>query len=138
MLQPSVDENTTVHLAKEWPKLQLNLQRSTRRHPVPIEALPNTHVDAPFVRSINPKVWLQRVEWREEREDSETKMRRMALGLPIAERFRLAYVWQEEALKRMSPLQIKNARKNQRRYERAKHAQSSDGAESYADSHSHL
>ena len=103
-----------------------------------MEALPNAHVDALAVLSIDPKVWRQRVEWREEGEDKDAKMRRMAQDLPIAERFRLAYLWQEEASRKMSPLQIKNARKNQRRYERAIHAQSSDGAESYADSHSHL
>eukprot|EP00850_Spirogloea_muscicola_P012612 SM000082S22854 [mRNA] locus=s82:327890:328674:+ [translate_table: standard] len=116
LVWPGVDEKSAALLATRCPGVVLNpslasLPPSLRREGVPPEAQPGVALDAPFVEGLDPATWVasagvpsskRKVDWR--------------VPLPLAERFRLAYVARDD---RLAPKRAKNQRQQARRAERA-------------------
>eukprot|EP00850_Spirogloea_muscicola_P009935 SM000057S18365 [mRNA] locus=s57:256230:257016:+ [translate_table: standard] len=116
LVWPGVDEKSAALLATRCPGVVLNpslasLPPSLRREGVPPDARPGVALDAPFVEGLDSATWTtldggpsseRKVDWR--------------VALPLAERFRLAYVARDD---RLAPKRAKNQRQQARRAERA-------------------
>ena len=114
-MQPRIDDNSKETLAAECPRVTINPQPSPydlSGSRVPVEALASVPLDHSVVEDIDPKTWAV----------SAAPRRPVALSnpnappeIPIAERFRLAYVEREA---RLAPKRAKRERQQRRRAER--------------------
>lgn len=112
--QPKIDKDSLESLSAECPRIILNPKPSPlgyRGVEVPVEALGSVPLDDRVVKDIDPKTWavsgfIQRTSQSVLNPSDE---------LPMAERFRLAFVERDA---RLAPKRAKNARQHQRRLER--------------------
>ncbi|XP_062229583.1 uncharacterized protein LOC133927234 isoform X2 [Phragmites australis] len=115
LVWPKIDDNSKATLAEECPRVTVNPQPSPFDlcgSKVPSEALASIPLDHSVVADIDPKTWAV-----------SAAPRRIAAPLnpdappeiPIAERFRLAYVEREA---RLAPKRAKRERQQRRRAER--------------------
>ncbi|CAL5392833.1 unnamed protein product [Camellia sinensis] len=114
LLWPKVDKDSLESLSTECPRIIVNPKPSPfgyRGVEVPREALPNIALDDPIVKDVDPKTWA--VSGYSARASSTSVT--SATDLPIAEKFRLAFVERDT---RLAPKRAKNARQHQRRAER--------------------
>ncbi|XP_010276098.1 PREDICTED: uncharacterized protein LOC104610934 [Nelumbo nucifera] len=115
LVWPKIDDDSRESLAAECPRIIVNPKPSPlgfRGVEVPNEALPGIALDDPIVKDIDPKTW----------EVCRVAAPRAILPsthnpneLPMAERFRLAFVEREA---RLAPKRAKNARQHKRRADR--------------------
>lgn len=101
-------------LSAECPRIIINPKPSAfgyRGFEIPREALPSTTLDDPVVEDIDPKTWAMSGFTTRSIIPSTSG----SDELPIAEKFRLAFVEREN---RLAPKRAKNARQRQRRAER--------------------
>lgn len=109
-LQPKIDRDSLECLSAECPRIIVNPKPSPfgyRGVEIPREALPNASLDGPIVEDIDPKTWAVSGFI------SRSTIPSDSLGeLPIAERFRLAFLERDT---RLAPKRAKNARQHQRR-----------------------
>lgn len=114
-MQPKVDKDSEEWLSAECPRIMLNPKPSSfgnnsRGVEIPREALPNTSLDDAIVEDIDPKTWAV---------SGFISHSTIPSGgtneLPIAERFRLAFLERDT---RLAPKRAKNARQHQRRAEK--------------------
>lgn len=101
-------------LAMECPRIVVNPKPSLLTYSVhgfPREALPDVALDEPFVKDIDPKTWVVSGVAQKKPTSSSLSFNE----LPIAEKFRLAFVERDA---RLAPKRAKNARQHQRRAER--------------------
>lgn len=109
-LQPKIDNDSLESLSMECPRIIVNPKPSLFGHKginIPKHALPGVSLDEFVVEDIDPNTWLvpgSRVR--------TTQPVLSSIELPIAERFRLAFVERDA---RMAPKRAKNARQRQRR-----------------------
>jgi hypothetical protein len=115
VLQPRIDDNSKATLAEECPRVTVNPQPSLFDlcgSKIPVEALATVPLDHSIVEDIDPKTW------------AVSAPPRRIVGppnpnappeIPIAERFRLAYVEREA---RLAPKRAKRERQQRRRAER--------------------
>lgn len=113
--QPKVDKNSEECLSAECPRIMLNPKVSpfgynSRGIEVPREALPNTSLDDPIVEDIDPRTWAVTGLITQTTIPSDDPSE-----IPIAERFRLAFLERDT---RLAPKRAKNARQHQRRAEK--------------------
>ncbi|KAF5196709.1 Rni-like superfamily protein [Thalictrum thalictroides] len=114
LLWPKIDDNSREILASDCPRIVVNPKRSVfsvRGLKVPNEAIADLALDESFVQGIDPNTWaipgaVQKVVILSDSSPNE---------LPIAEKFRLAFVQRDE---RLAPKRAKNVRQHQRRAER--------------------
>lgn len=113
-LKPKIDKNSLETLSTECPRITVNPKFSPfgyRRMEIPREALVNEVLDDPFVKEIDPETWAV--------SGFVVRASLAAISnqtdLPIAEKFRLAFVERDT---RLAPKRAKNARQHQRRAER--------------------
>lgn len=114
LVWPKVDKDSLESLSTECPRIIVNPKPSPfgyRGVEVPREALPNIALDDPIVKDVDPKTWA--VSGYSARASSTSVT--SATDLPIAEKFRLAFVERDT---RLAPKRAKNARQHQRRAER--------------------
>nr|CAB3468760.1 unnamed protein product [Digitaria exilis] len=115
LVWPKIDDNSKETLAAECPRVTINPQPSPydlSGSRVPVEALASIPLDHSIVEDIDPKTWAV-----------SAAPRRPVFALnpnappeiPIAERFRLAYVEREA---RLAPKRAKRERQQRRRAER--------------------
>ncbi|KAH7511691.1 hypothetical protein JRO89_XSUnG0176900 [Xanthoceras sorbifolium] len=111
---PKIDKDSLEMLSTECPRIIVNPKPSPfgfRVSEVPREAFPDITLDDPFVKDVDPKSWAV--------SGFTPKLISPTLAnpnqLPIAERFRLAYVERDT---RLAPKRAKNARQHQRRAEK--------------------
>lgn len=113
VLQPKIDEDSLEILSIECPRIIVNPKPSLFGHKgidIPRHALPGVALDDFVVEDIDPKTWVvpgYRLK--------TTSPVLSSIELPIAERFRLAFVERDA---RLAPKRAKNARQRQRRAER--------------------
>lgn len=114
VLQPTIDKESLEILSTECPRIIVNPKPSFFGHKgidIPKHALPGVALDEFIVEDIDPKTWAV----------SGSKLIRTSppvlssIELPIAEKFRLAFVERDA---RLAPKRAKNARQRQRRAER--------------------
>lgn len=113
LVWPKIDKDSLESLSTECPRVIVNPKSSLFGHrgmEVPGEALFNVVLDELIVKDIDPKTWA--VPGSALRTSSSGLS---SIELPIAERFRLAFVERDA---RLAPKRAKNARQNQRRAER--------------------
>ncbi|KAI8011736.1 hypothetical protein LOK49_LG06G00467 [Camellia lanceoleosa] len=113
LVWPKVDKDSLESLSTECPRIIVNPKPSPfgyRGVEVPREALPNIALDDPIVKDVDPKTWA--VSGYSVRASTSVTS---ATDLPIAEKFRLAFVERDT---RLAPKRAKNARQHQRRAER--------------------
>lgn len=113
--QPKVDKDSEECLSEECPRIVLNPKASpfgynSRGVEIPREALPNTSLDDPIVEDIDPRTWAVPGFISRSTIPSDGPS-----DLPIAERFRLAFLERDT---RLAPKRAKNARQHQRRAEK--------------------
>lgn len=124
-MQPNVDDDSKSILAAECPRIILNPKPSPlsfQYGQVPNEALASVALDQFIVEDIDPKTWAV---------SGASALRSPALlvstnearELPMAERFRLAFLERDT---RLAPKRAKNARQHKRRAEKEWMASSSD------------
>lgn len=109
-LQPKIDKDSLESLSTECPRAIVNPKPSLFGHrcvEVPREALFNVMLDEVIVKDIDPKTWAV--------PESTIRTSSSVIELPIAERFRLAFVERDA---RLAPKRAKNARQHQRRAEK--------------------
>ncbi|KAI7735590.1 hypothetical protein M8C21_030753 [Ambrosia artemisiifolia] len=107
---PKVDKDSLANLSMECPRIIVNPKPSLFGHKgidIPKHALPGRPLDDFVVEDIDPKTW--QVPGSRIR---TTQPVLSSIELPIAERFRLAFVERDA---RMAPKRAKNARQRQRR-----------------------
>ncbi|KAL6314136.1 hypothetical protein AAG906_011876 [Vitis piasezkii] len=102
LVWPKIDNNSLESFAAECPRII--------RVKVPVEALPNVALDEPIVKDIDPRTWA--VSGFTARPTAPSSP--SSTELPIAEKFRLAFVERH----RLAPKRAKNARQHLRRAER--------------------
>uniref|UniRef100_UPI001CB8BE75 F-box/LRR-repeat protein 2 n=1 Tax=Erigeron canadensis TaxID=72917 RepID=UPI001CB8BE75 len=113
LVWPKIDEDSLETLSIECPRIIVNPKPSLFGHKgidIPRHALAGVALDDFVVEDIDPKTWLV--------PGSRLKTTSPVLNsieLPIAERFRLAFVERDA---RLAPKRAKNARQRQRRAER--------------------
>ncbi|KAF8391550.1 hypothetical protein HHK36_023856 [Tetracentron sinense] len=115
LVWPKIDEDSQESLATECPRIIVNPKPSPfgfRGVEVPREALPDIALDDLIVKDINPKTWAA-VCGITPRPVVPSIL--SPTELPMAERFRLAFVERDT---RLAPKRAKNARQHQRRAER--------------------
>lgn len=115
--QPKVDKDSEECLCAECPGIVLNPKaspfgyyNSSRGVEVPREALPNTSLDESIVEDIDPRTWAVPGFVIQPTVPSGGPSE-----IPIAERFRLAFLERDT---RLAPKRAKNARQHQRRAEK--------------------
>lgn len=116
LYQPKIDEVSKATLAAECPRIIVNPQPSPfgfRGMQVPNEALASVALDYSFIDGIDPKTWA--VSGAARNSALELTVSNETSELPIAERFRLAFVERDA---RLAPKRAKNARQHKRRAER--------------------
>ncbi|XP_077242199.1 RNI-like superfamily protein [Tasmannia lanceolata] len=114
LVWPKIDDYSMESLATECPRILVNPKPSPfgfRGVLVPHEALPDVVLDDTIVKDIDPKTWEVRVLAPRGAIPSISD----APELPMAERFRLAFVERDA---RLAPKRAKNARQHRRRAER--------------------
>ncbi|XP_076943944.1 uncharacterized protein LOC143614373 [Bidens hawaiensis] len=110
LVWPRIDKDSLESLSTECPRIIVNPKPSLFGHKgidIPKNALPGVQLDDFVVQDIDPKTWAvpgSRVR--------PTQPVLTSTDLPIAERFRLAFVERDA---RMAPKRAKNARQRQRR-----------------------
>lgn len=113
LVWPEVDKDSLKILSMECPRIIVNPKPSLFGHKgidIPRHALPGVALDDFVVEDIDPKTWVV--------PGSRLKTNSPAMNsieLPIAERFRLAFVERDA---RLAPKRAKNARQRQRRAEK--------------------
>lgn len=113
VLQPTIDKDSLEILSTECPRIIVNPKPSLFGHKgidIPKHALHGVPLDDFLVEDIDPKTW----------EIPGSKLRTTppvlsSIELPIAEKFRLAFLERDA---RLAPKRAKNARQRQRRAER--------------------
>ncbi|KAL7593870.1 uncharacterized protein LOC111877323 [Lactuca sativa] len=114
LVWPTIDKESLEILSTECPRIIVNPKPSFFGHKgidIPKHALPGVALDEFIVEDIDPKTWAV----------SGSKLIRTSppvlssIELPIAEKFRLAFVERDA---RLAPKRAKNARQRQRRAER--------------------
>ncbi|KAK3199692.1 hypothetical protein Dsin_023107 [Dipteronia sinensis] len=111
---PKIDKDSSEMLSTECPRIIVNPKPTPfgfRGFEVPREAFPDIKLDDPFVKDVDPQTWS--VCGFTPKITSSSLVN--SNELPIAERFRLAYVERDT---RLAPKRAKNARQHQRRAER--------------------
>ncbi|XP_052208588.1 uncharacterized protein LOC127812243 [Diospyros lotus] len=114
LVWPKIDKDSLESLSTECPRIIVNPKPSPfgyRGAEVPREALPNIPLDDPIVKDIDPKTWS--VYGYAARSTAASVSN--PTDLPMAEKFRLAFVERDN---RLAPKRAKNARQHQRRAER--------------------
>ncbi|XAR56689.1 hypothetical protein NMG60_11037264 [Bertholletia excelsa] len=114
LVWPKIDKVSSESLSIECPRIIVNPKPSPfgyKGTEIPREALSNVALDEPIVRDIDPKTWA--VSGFAARTPSTSVL--SAEELPMAEKFRLAFVERDA---RLAPKRAKNARQHQRRGER--------------------
>ncbi|CBI26641.3 uncharacterized protein LOC100248711 [Vitis vinifera] len=114
LVWPKIDNNSLESFAAECPRIIVNPKPSPfgfRGVKVPVEALPNVALDEPIVKDIDPRTWA--VSGFTARPTAPSSP--SSTELPIAEKFRLAFVERDS---RLAPKRAKNARQHLRRAER--------------------
>ena len=112
-LQPKIDKDSLEILSTECPRIVVNPKPSPlgyRGVEVPREALANVVLDDSIVKEVDPKTWA--ISGFAARATSSVLS---STELPVAEKFRLAFVERDT---RLAPKRAKNARQHQRRAER--------------------
>jgi len=113
VLQPKIDKDSLESLSTECPRIIVNPKPSLFGHKgidIPQQALAGVPLDEFVVEDINSETWaVPASRLRTNPPVSST------IELPIAERFRLAFVERDA---RLAPKRAKNARQRQRRAER--------------------
>lgn len=112
--QPKIDNNSLESFAAECPRIIVNPKPSPfgfRGVKVPVEALANVALDEPIVKDIDPRTWAVGGFTARPTAPSSPS----STELPIAEKFRLAFVERDS---RLAPKRAKNARQHLRRAER--------------------
>ena len=115
VLQPKIDDNSKETLAAECPRVTVNPQPSLfdlSGSKVPVEALASVPLDHSIVEDIDPKTWAISAAPRRPVAPPNPNA---PPEIPIAERFRLAYVEREA---RLAPKRAKRERQQRRRAER--------------------
>jgi hypothetical protein len=115
VLQPKIDDNSKETLAAECPRVTVNPQPSLfdlSGSKVPVEALASVPLDHSIVEDIDPKTWAVSAAPRRPVAPPNPNA---PPEIPIAERFRLAYVEREA---RLAPKRAKRERQQRRRAER--------------------
>ncbi|XP_071725795.1 uncharacterized protein [Rutidosis leptorrhynchoides] len=113
LVWPKVDEDSLEILSMECPRIIVNPKPSLFGHKgidIPRHALPGVSLDDFIVEDIDPKTWAVPGS-----KLMKTTTAVSSIELPIAERFRLAFVERDA---RLAPKRAKNARQRQRRAER--------------------
>ncbi|XP_073008650.1 uncharacterized protein [Typha latifolia] len=114
LVWPKIDENSRIFLATECPRIILNPPLSSisfRGMKVPIEASADVALDHSIVEDIDPNTWATAAARRSHLHASSDD----AFEIPMAERFRLAFVERDA---RLAPKRAKNVRQHRRRAER--------------------
>lgn len=114
LVWPKVDKDSLESLSVECPRIIINPKPSAfgyRGFEIPREALPSTTLDDPVVEDIDPKTWAMSGFTTRSIIPSTSG----SDELPMAEKFRLAFVERDN---RLAPKRAKNARQHQRRAER--------------------
>ncbi|PAN22769.1 hypothetical protein PAHAL_4G044000 [Panicum hallii] len=115
LVWPKIDDNSKETLAAECPRVTINPQPSPydlSRSKVPVEALASVPLDHFIVEDIDPKTWAVSAAPRRPVAPPNPNA---PPEIPIAERFRLAYVEREA---RLAPKRAKRERQQRRRAER--------------------
>lgn len=109
-MQPKIDKDSLETLSSECPRIIVNPKSSPfgyRGVHVPCEALMRTVLDDFILKNIDAGTWEVKIASPSSVVNSN--------ALPIAERFRLAFVERDA---RLAPKRAKNARQHKRRAER--------------------
>jgi hypothetical protein len=110
--QPRIDDNSKATLAEECPRVTVNPQPSlfdACGSKIPVEALTTVPLDHSIIEDIDPKTWAVSAAPRRIVDPPNPNA---PPEIPIAERFRLAYVEREA---RLAPKRAKRERQQQRR-----------------------
>ncbi|GFZ04925.1 RNI-like superfamily protein [Actinidia rufa] len=113
LVWPKIDKDSLEILSTECPRIVVNPKPSPlgyRGVEVPREALANVVLDDSIVKEVDPKTWA--ISGFAARATSSVLS---STELPVAEKFRLAFVERDT---RLAPKRAKNARQHQRRAER--------------------
>ncbi|KAJ6849248.1 uncharacterized protein M6B38_269665 [Iris pallida] len=116
LVWPRIDEDSKTSLATECPRIIVNPQPSVtgfRGFKVPAEAYASRALDHSIVEDLDPKTWA--VSGAARRATVQFVPSNDVQELPMAERFRLAFLERDT---RLAPKRAKNARQNKRRAER--------------------
>ncbi|PKA51777.1 hypothetical protein AXF42_Ash008006 [Apostasia shenzhenica] len=117
-LQPKIDEDSKISLATECPRISINPKAphvGLRGVQAPVEALAFLPLDHAIVEGIDPKTWAASGAAHFRKVSPDASIREETLEIPIAEKFRLAFL---ERDLRLAPKRAKNARQHRRRAER--------------------
>ncbi|KAK1304757.1 hypothetical protein QJS10_CPB11g01342 [Acorus calamus] len=115
LVWPKIDEDSRHTLNSDCPRIVINPQPTLlgyRGSQVPWEALPESVLDEPAIKDIDPKTWATTIVTRTVATPNSASD---ASELHIAEKFRLAFVDRDM---RLAPKRAKNARQHQRRAKR--------------------
>lgn len=115
LVWPKIDDNSKEIIAAECPRITVNPQPSPfdlRGSKVPSEALASIPLDHSIVEDVDPKTWAVSAAPRRTTIPSHPNA---PPEIPIAEKFRLAYVEREA---RLAPKRAKRDRQQRRRAER--------------------
>ncbi|KAK1279813.1 Pentatricopeptide repeat-containing protein [Acorus gramineus] len=115
LVWPKIDEDSRHTLNSDCPRIVINPQPTLlgyRGSQVPWEALPESVLDEPDIKDIDPKTWATTIFTRTVATPNSASD---ASELHIAEKFRLAFVERDT---RLAPKRAKNARQHQRRAKR--------------------
>ncbi|XP_066370530.1 uncharacterized protein [Miscanthus floridulus] len=115
LVWPKIDDNSKETLAAECPRVTVNPQPplfDLSGSKVPVEALASVPLDHSIVEDIDPKTWAISAAPRRPVDPPNPNA---PPEIPIAERFRLAYVEREA---RLAPKRTKRERQQRRRAER--------------------
>ncbi|KAK1326200.1 Pentatricopeptide repeat-containing protein [Acorus calamus] len=115
LVWPKIDEDSRHTLNSDCPRIVINPQPTLlgyRGSQVPWEALPESVLDDPAIKDIDPKTWATTIVTRTVATPNSASD---ASELHIAEKFRLAFVERDT---RLAPKRAKNARQHQRRAKR--------------------
>uniref|UniRef100_A0A0E0Q1N6 RNI-like superfamily protein n=1 Tax=Oryza rufipogon TaxID=4529 RepID=A0A0E0Q1N6_ORYRU len=115
LVWPKIDDNSKEIISMECPRITVNPQPSPfdlRGHKVPAEALASVPLDHSIIADIDPKTWAVAAAPRRPTVPTNPNA---PPEIPIAEKFRLAYVEREA---RLAPKRAKRERQQRRRAER--------------------
>jgi len=119
LVWPMIDDKSKVTLAVECPRVTVNPQPSlfdlSGYSKVPIEALSSVPLDHSVVEDIDPKTWAVSAAPPRAVAPANPNVPSAPPEIPMAERFRLAYVEREA---RLAPKRAKRERQRRRRAER--------------------
>lgn len=124
LVWPKIDENSKATLATECPRIIVNPKPSLigfRGVQVPTEALASIALDHSIIEDIDPRTWTVCAAAR--RAPVQSASTNESPEIPMAERFRLAYLERDA---RFASKRAKNARQHRRRAEKERLMSSSD------------